>query len=340
MYLTELIIRTAKIKSRDLIVLVINSLVIILFYYLLFENSEVVYPLLLSGFIIFIYFVIEVIRQKKFEEKLHDSKRSPNYIASQVSFGEEQVLNLLNDLHGDYLSKSYELNQQISEREALFSQWIHNMKTSVTVIDLACEQSEINEENSRYIEDIKEENDTLKKNLEQCLNVLRLDDFSRDYVTNSFNLRDIVKVAVNSKKREFIYNKVFPKVSIDDNISVYTDKKWCTYLLEQLISNSIKYSSGSREISIWAEEIEGEVNLYIRDYGIGILEEDLERIFEPFFTGENGRQDRSSTGIGLYMVKLISKKLGHRVKVESNIGEGTIVKLIFKNEKNSYLSKM
>lgn len=340
MYLTELIIRTAKIKSRDLIVLVINSLVIILFYYLLFENSEVVYPLLLSGFIIFIYFVIEVIRQKKFEEKLHDSKNSPNYIASGVSFEEEQVLNLLNDLHGDYLSKSYELNQQISEREALFSQWIHNMKTSVTVIDLACEQSKINEENSRYMEDIKEENDTLKKNLEQCLNVLRLDDFSRDYVTNSFNLRDIVKGAVNSKKREFIYNKVFPKVSIDDNISVYTDKKWCTYLLEQLISNSIKYSSGSREISIWAEEIEGEVNLYIRDYGIGILEEDLERIFEPFFTGENGRQDRSSTGIGLYMVKLISKKLGHRVNVESNIGEGTIVKLIFKNEKNSYLSKM
>lgn len=333
MYLMELIIKTARIKSRDLIALGINSLVIILFYYLLFENAEVAYPLILSGFIIFVYFLLEIIRQKKFEEKLLDSKRSPNYVASDISFGEEHILNLVKELHGEYLNKTYELNQQIREREALFSQWIHNMKTSVTVIDLACEQSEINKYGSKYIVDIKEENNTLKKNLEQCLNVLRLDDFSRDYVTNSFNLREVVKDAVNSKKREFIYNKVFPKVSIDEEISVYTDKKWCTYLLEQLISNAIKYSSGSKEISIWAEEIDEEVNLYIRDYGIGILEEDLERIFEPFFTGENGRLDRSSTGIGLYMVRLISKKLGHRVNVESNIGEGTVVKLTFKNLK-------
>lgn len=340
MYLMELIIKTAKTKSRDLIALIVNSLVIMLFYYLLFENSEIVYPLMLSGFIIFVYFIIEVMRYKRFEDKLMDSKNSPNYEASNVSFGDEQVLHIIKELHEEYLNKVYALNQQINEREALFSQWIHNMKTSVTVIDLACEQSEINKQDLKYIADIKEENNTLKKNLEQCLNVLRLDDFSRDYVINSFNLREVVNGAINSKKRDFIYNKVFPKVSIDEEILVYTDKKWCIYLLEQLISNAIKYSNGSKSISIWVEDGVEEVNLYIRDYGSGIPKDDMEGVFNPFFTGENGRQDRSATGIGLYMVKLISKKLGHKVILKSNIGEGTLVRIEFKKQRNSYLSKM
>lgn len=329
MYLMELIIKTAKTKSRDLIAIAVNAIVIILFYYLLIEDSEIIYPLMLSGFIMFVYFAMEVMKYKRFEERLQDSKNSPNYDSTGTSFGEEEILRVISELHDEYLKRIYDLSQQIDEREALFSQWIHNMKTSVTVIDLACGQSEEKGEALSYIEDIREENNTLKKNLEQCLNVLRLDDFSRDYVTNSFNLKELVNGAVKIKKRDFIYNKVFPKVSIEENLLVYTDKKWCTYLLEQIISNAIKYSNGSKEIFIWAEEIKDEINLYIKDYGLGISKEDLARIYEPFFTGENGRQDRSATGIGLYMVKLISKKLGHKVQLDSKAGEGTVVRITF-----------
>lgn len=332
MYLMELIIKVVKVKRRDLIILILNTLVIILFYYLLFENSEVIYPMMLSGFVIAIYFGIEVMKYKNFEEKLHDSKKSPNYISSYASLREEKILNVISDIHKEYLNRIYTLNQEVSDKDALFSQWIHNMKTSITVIDLACERGVLDSGDNKYIRDIREENNTLKKNLEECLNVLRLDDFSRDYVTDSCNLKVLVNGIVNVRKRDFIYKNVFPKVAIDENVTVYTDKKWCAYMIEQIISNSIKYSSESKEIKISSMDKEDKIELFIEDYGVGISEEDLPRIFDPFFTGRNGRKDRSATGIGLYMVKIISKKLGHEVQIESKSGAGTKVKITFNKQ--------
>ena len=331
MYLMDLIVSVAKIKSRDLIVLMINTLVIILFYYLLFDDSEIIYPLLLSIFIISIYFIVEVIEYKSFKEKLLDSKRSPDYSNSDLTYMEEEVLGVVRTLHKGYIGDITTLKRQISDRDALFSQWIHNMKTSITVIDLACEKNILNGEENKCITDIQEENKILKKNLEECLNVLRLDDFSRDYITNSISLKELINSVVNSKKRDFIYKGVFPKVSIDENIYVYTDKKWATYMIEQVINNSIKYSKEKNGdiVEISAKEHEEYVELSIQDYGVGIKEEDLPRLFESFYTGNNGRNERSSTGIGLYMVKLISERLGHDINLESVYGEGTVFTIKF-----------
>lgn len=331
MYLMDLIVSVAKIKSRDLIVLMINTLVIILFYYLLFDDSEIIYPLMLSIFIISIYFVIEVIKYKNFKEKLLDSKRSPDYSNSDLTYMEEEVLSVVRALHKEYISDITVLKRQISDRDTLFSQWIHNMKTSITVIDLACEKNILNGEENKCITDIQEENRILKKNLEECLNVLRLDDFSRDYMTKNINLKELINYVVNLKKRDFIYKGVFPKVSIDENIYVYTDKKWATYMIEQVINNSIKYSKEKNGdiVEISAKEREEYVELIIKDYGVGIKEEDLPRLFESFYTGNNGRNERSSTGIGLYMVKLISERLGHDINLESVYGEGTVFTIKF-----------
>lgn len=333
MYLIELIIKVGKAKSRELLALAINTSVIILFYYLLFENSEVVYPLMLSGFIISIYFIVEVIKYKVFQEKLKDSEVSPNYHNSNLSSNEEEILNTISNIHREYLNRIDTLNQEVDEREQLFSQWIHNMKTSITVIDLACEKDELTNGCNKCIEDIKEENSILKKNLEECLNVLRLDDFSRDYITTSCNLMGMVNAVVNSKKRDFIYKGVFPTVSIEHNINVYTDKKWCVYMIEQIVSNAIKYSEDKKgnKIEICAVRKNEEIELLIRDEGIGISKEDLPRVFEPFFTGSNGRKERNSTGIGLYMVKIIAKKLGHCISLASQVGSGTDFKIVFKD---------
>jgi len=207
------------------------------------------------------------------------------------------------------------------------------MKTSITVIDLACEKDELTNGSNKSIEDIKEENSILKKNLEECLNVLRLDDFSRDYITTSCNLREIVNTVVNSKKRDFIYKGVFPTVSINDDINIYTDKKWCIYMLEQIIANAIKYSEDKKgkKIEIGAVRNSEYIELLIKDEGIGISKEDLPRVFEPFFTGNNGRKERSSTGIGLYMVKIIVKKLGHGISLASQVDNGTEFKIVFKD---------
>lgn len=333
MYLMELIIKVGKAKSRELLALAINTSVIILFYYLLFENSEVIYPVMLSGFIISIYFIFEVIKYRVFQEKLKDSEVSPNYKNTNLSSDEDEILNTISNIHREYLNRIDTLKQEIDEREQLFSQWIHNMKTSITVIDLACEKDELSNGINKCIQDIKEENSILKKNLEECLNVLRLDDFSRDYITTSCNLKDIVNTVVNSKKRDFIYKGVFPTVSIDGDMSIYTDRKWCIYMLEQIISNAIKYSEDNKgnKIEISAVRNNEEIELLIKDAGIGINKEDLPRVFEPFFTGNNGRKERSSTGIGLYMVKIIAKKLGHSIKLDSQVDIGTEFKIVFKD---------
>lgn len=338
MYLMELIIKVGKAKSRELITLIINSLIIITFYHLLFENSEIIYPLMLSAFVIIIYFIFEVVKYKVFQEKLKDSQVSPNYYNANLRSNEEEILDIISDIHKEYLNKIDTLKQEINEREQLFSQWIHNMKTSITVIDLACEQNDLVNGSNKYIEDIKEENSTLKKNLEECLNVLRLDDFSRDYITTSCNLKNIINSVVNSKKRDFIYKGVFPTVNIDHGINIYTDRKWCIYMLEQIISNAIKYSESksSNKIEISAVENNEEIELLIKDDGVGITKEDLPRVFDPFFTGNNGRKERSSTGIGLYMVKIISKKLGHGISLNSQEGSGTEFKIIFRKNSDVY----
>lgn len=335
MSIMELIVKVLKIKRRELITFLINNLVILVFYQLLFEDSEILYPLILSIFIILVYFIIEVIRYKRFKEKLQDSKRSPDYNNSDVDTIEEETLNVISDIHKHYLNAINTLNHNISDRDSLFSQWIHNMKTSITVIDLACEKSILNDKDSKCIDDIKEENKVLKKNLEECLNMLRLDDFSRDYITYLCNLEKLINDIVNSKKRDFIYKGVFPKVDIDENINIYTDRKWCGYMLEQIISNAIKYSKNNKCSSIEIQAIENDniVELLIRDKGVGITKEDLPRVFDPFFTGKNGRKERSSTGIGLYMVKLIAEKLGHIIEVKSKVLVGTEVKIIFSNQR-------
>ncbi|SHH70603.1 hypothetical protein SAMN02745196_01124 [Clostridium collagenovorans DSM 3089] len=333
MYLMELIIKVAKVKRRELTTLILNALIIITFYYLLFENSEIIYPLMLSAFIIIIYFIVEIFKYNVFKTKLEDSRVSPNYQSNSLSSNEEEILEIISSIHKEYLSRIDSLKQERDEREQLFSQWIHNMKTSITVIDLACNKDELTKGNNKYIEDIKEENGILKKNLDECLNVLRLDDFSRDYITTSCNLKEIINTVVNSKKRDFIYKGVFPMVSINDDVNIYTDRKWCIYMLEQVITNAIKYSESKdgNKIEICAVRRCEEVELIIKDKGIGISKEDLPRVFEPFFTGNNGRKERSSTGIGLYMVKIIAKKLGHSISLSSQVGKCTEFKILFKD---------
>lgn len=355
MSLMKLIISVIMVKKRDLIVLILNSSLIILFYYLFFENSEIIYPAMLSGFVIIIYFIVETVKYKFFLQKLSDSKKSPDYKRENSDFLEDTVLDVIIEVHDDYLNKIYTLEQSIKDKDTLFSQWIHNMKTSITVIDLACHkglvmkkdltlynknlsESESYEKFSndiKYLKDIEEENNRLKKNLEECLNILRLDDFSRDYITDQCNLLNLINSVINAKKRDFIYKGVFPKVNIKENAFVYTDKKWCSYMLDQIISNSIKYSKNSSEIKIYLGNnvSEKSVELFIKDFGIGIRNEDLPRVFEPFFTGNNGRGERNASGIGLYMVQLISKKLGHSINIESHINSGTLVKITFNYEK-------
>ena len=108
------------------------------------------------------------------------------------------------------------------------------------------------------------------------------------------------------------------------DITVLTDEKWLCFLLEQLLSNALKYTPEGGKISIF---LEGETNLVIADTGIGIAPEDLPRVFEKGFTGNNGRMDKKATGIGLYLCRRVTNLLGHTISIASEPGVGTQVLL-------------
>ncbi|MDN4069044.1 sensor histidine kinase [Paenibacillus vini] len=313
-----------SLKKGMIFVYVLNTVLLLFLSYVFYDVNDIMYPLLVSCFILFIYLVISGTGYFKLCVKLQDCKSSPQMELDESKVLDKLLFGKINEIHEQYNARIYELKSSDKERNTLFSQWIHNMKGSVSIIGLASEQG-----SKQAMEDIQEENGKLMANLEECLNVLRLDDFSRDYLPERVNLHRVATRAINARKKDFIYQGVYPKVEIDEALHVYTDEKWCGYMLEQVLSNAVKYSRREGLVTVRSEVKGDRVLLTVQDNGIGICPEELPRVFDPFFTGRNGREDRSATGIGLYMVKYIAQRLGHGVSMESHKGAGSMFTISF-----------
>ncbi|MBZ9622352.1 sensor histidine kinase [Clostridium sp. FP2] len=332
MCLTKLVLMVLKKEKTAIIIYLLNAGVLVSFYYLIFNSREIIYPITVSLFFLIIFIIYKTIEYNNFYMSLDEAKKSPNYKGKSDS--NKEIFEAVNEIHDSYINKFYKMQNRIKERDTLMAQWVHNMKTSITVIDLACEKGLKELGSSNVIDDIIEENKKLQDNLEETLNLFRLDEFAKDYIPEKVNLRELVATAVNNKKREFIYSKVYPKVIIDENYYIYTDKKWSKYMLEQIIANAIKYSEKENSYVTFNLKQEGNyITLCVEDKGIGIRKEDISRVFQAFFTGSNGRNNKKSSGIGLYMVKMVADELGHEIHIKSKVGEGTIVEI-------SYLSKL
>ena len=163
----------------------------------------------------------------------------------------------------------------------------------------------------------------IEEYVNMVLQYLRLDGGS-DLVLNTYSLDDIVRQAVRKYAGMFVRRRL--SLSYEPlNCQVLTDEKWLVFVIEQILSNSIKYTKRGG-ISIYMEEEEGKT-LVISDTGIGIAPEDQPRIFEKGFTGYNGHSDKKSTGIGLYLCRRILSRLSHTISVESEPGKGTRIRI-------------
>jgi signal transduction histidine kinase len=258
-----------------------------------------------------------------FLHNLAGARHSRGYESYSETCKEVLVFEAIEEIHAHYNERIMALNEKLEGRNSMFSSFIHNMKTSLAVIELACAQP-----STDTLGDIALENEKLKRNLEQALNILRLDEFSNDYVPERVDLQALVSKVINEKKRDFIYAGVFPKLC-SESAYVYTDKKWCAYILEQIIANAIKYSPPGK--NVYADIIPGEKRtvLTIRDEGIGIEAEDIPRVFELFFTGKNGRDHQAATGIGLFMVRHIAKRLDIGITLTSAAGREQVSVCLF-----------
>lgn len=198
-----------------------------------------------------------------------------------------------------------------------YTVWAHQIKTPIAAMRLNL-QSEDTPQSRRLLQDLKH----IEQYVEMVLTFLRLGSDSTDYIFKTYDLDSIVRPAVRKFAGEFIGKKLTLRYA-PLNVSVITDEKWLSFVIEQIISNAVKYTDAG-EVSVYMESPK---TLCIADTGIGIAPEDLPRIFENGYTGFNGRMDKRASGIGLYLCKQICDRLGHGLYASSELGRGTILRI-------------
>ena len=257
----------------------------------------------------------------------------------KLNFLEQNILNDLDalpkslDIRIDYyhkiIEKLYEELEKLTQENRqkntdmvdYYSMWVHQIKTPIAAMNFLLDNEEVDQKI------LQQELFKIERYVEMVLTYIRLDSISSDYVITKINLDEVVKDSVKKYATIFINKKIKLNYVSHETI-VISDKKWLSFAFEQILGNSVKYSSASGEITI--ETCENK--LVIEDKGIGIKEEDLPRIFEKGFTGFNGRYEKKSSGLGLYLCKKTLDKLGHHIEISSKVGEGTRVEITFPKE--------
>lgn len=241
----------------------------------------------------------------------------PDELPAAQSPQEQAYQALLLALHADRQKLKSNMNARYHDMTEYYTVWAHQIKTPIAAIRLALQN-----EDTPLSRRLTGEVGRVEQYVQMALTYLRLGSDSSDYVIRSCALDDIVRPAVRRFAGEFIQRKIQLNYQML-NYTVITDEKWLGFVVEQVLSNALKYTpQGS--VSIYMEP---EGVLCIRDTGIGIAPEDLPRVFEKGYTGSNGRTDKRATGIGLYLCRRILAKLGHSITIVSTPGVGTTVRI-------------
>ncbi|MGE7943292.1 sensor histidine kinase [Lysinibacillus xylanilyticus] len=255
---------------------------------------------------------------KTMEDVLQKNAKSPEAI---------QVEKYMHELYRLYQHELQSLYAGHKRHDQFINQWVHQMKTPISVIELL-----LQDERPLDKKNVQEEIDRLRRGLDMVLVNARLENFEEDMQVEQVALKTIVTATVNENKRLFITKRVFPEIHIEDDIIVASDSKWLRFIIGQFVTNAVKYTfEANKKIVISAIKKDDHVQLAICDEGIGIPTSDLSRVTKAFFTGENGRKTGESTGMGLYLAKEICEKLGHELNITSEVGKGTIVTVTFTN---------
>lgn len=230
----------------------------------------------------------------------------------------EYYQKIIERLHNEVEKLKIEDNKKMEGLVDYYSMWIHQIKTPIAAINFLLDNEEID------VKAFRQELFKIERYVEMVLTYIRLGSETSDYVITSINLDEVVRENIKKYATLFI-NKKIKLNYVSHETYVISDKKWFGFAFEQLLSNAIKYTKSGGEISINISESK----LVIEDNGIGIYEEDLPRIFEQSFTGLNGRYEKKSSGLGLYLCKKTLDKLQHKIEITSEVNKGTKVIVSF-----------
>lgn len=230
---------------------------------------------------------------------------------------EEDYQHLIQRLVRENRQRQAAADSMLEDLTSYYTLWVHQIKTPIAAMDLLLQAGP-----DRATE-MEIELQKIAQYVDMVLQYLRLDSTAKDLVLQRCQLDAVVRQTVRKYAKLFILKKI-QLVFQETKWEVLSDEKWLCFLLEQLLSNALKYTPEGGKISIF---LDGETNLVIADTGIGIAPEDLPRVFEKGFTGNNGRMDKKATGIGLYLCRRVTNLLGHTISVASEPGVGTQVRL-------------
>ncbi|MDE6594170.1 MAG: sensor histidine kinase [Oscillospiraceae bacterium] len=209
------------------------------------------------------------------------------------------------------------LTATVSEMTDCYTLWAHQIKTPIAAMGLILQRGELSE-NDRV--ELREELDRVEHYVQMALCFVRLSSESSDFVIKEYSLDDIVRQGAGRFYSQLIRRRLTLSVR-ETELRVITDEKWLVFVIEQVMSNAVKYTR-SGGIEIYAEDSV----LCIKDSGGGVAQEDLPRIFEKGFTGEGGRLDKKASGVGLYLCQKICRKLSHEIWAE-NCNGGLVIKI-------------
>lgn len=330
--------------------LISNSLIILVMSLTLLTNKKqiplenILYALLISLVVFIVFLIYEYNKISPFSGQLKSMLSSDNILESILNIKhiknkeQELVKNVFLNIYKFYINKVDKYEESHNQYTIFVNQWVHQMKTPVSVINLIL-QDQFEEEYKHIFSSIEEENEKLSQGLDMMLYNARLNEFNHDFNVETVDILALTQKVINHNKKSFIGCNIYPKVS-GSQIKIHSDKKWLYFVINQIVINAIKYTKiahrEKRIINLTISDDTSNIILSIEDNGIGIPKEDLGRIFNAFFTGKNGRKTSESTGMGLYLSKRICEELGHKLTVESEEGVGTKFNIIFHKEKNIF----
>lgn len=285
---------------------------------LIYTGSFCFFAALIASFLDFVNYR-ESYKKLKFLEQniLNDLDALPKSLDIRIDYYHKIIEKLYEELE----KLTQENRQKNTDMVDYYSMWVHQIKTPIAAMNFLLDNEEVDQKN------LQQELFKIERYVEMVLTYIRLDSTSSDYVITKINLDEVVKDSVKKYATIFI-NKKIKLNFVSHETMVISDKKWLSFAIEQILGNSVKYSNTGGEITI--ETCENK--LIVEDNGMGIKEEDLPRIFEKGFTGFNGRYEKKSSGLGLYLCKKTLDKLGHHIEISSKVGEGTRVEITFPKE--------
>lgn len=293
--------------------------------------EDLAYLLILELFVLGVIMTVDLIRYKARVKQVEDLLKRPvaeqSYNVEAKDILEERYVDLIHAQEKSRVDTENISDRSSKDMEQYYNIWVHQIKTPISGMNVLLQSMEPTEE----VGELQNQLFSVEQYVDMALQYQKIKSTTNDFSFAEIPLNKVIRENIRKYARLFIAKKLAVRYE-ETALRVLTDEKWISFVLGQIITNAVKYSDKG-SITISAYEDECNTYLSVKDEGIGISPEDLPRVFERGYTGYNGRADKKSTGIGLFLCKSVTRMLGHKIQISSEPGKGTEVTIIFSKQR-------